>query len=236
MSVHWHVRSVDPAFTDVDSQAFRTQLEVAEYAADELEDIAVGVHDDALSSFEAQRWEDSARCFVNSENYVVLAENFLNLANNADADPEGRAPLYRDEESCGPLWMAAFDHVVSTANVEGPPYFSIWPCELHECRPGAWVVEQTGDLIVPIQHGLFSAARWRDAWDCYATTLREWADASDEDHGDDGADRATVDSYLADSESFSRDTTCNVSVAANDGATYTFLLYFNAKQDPPLGE
>lgn len=91
---------------------------------------------------------------------------------------------------------------------------------------GAWVVTVDSEQIS-------ANAGYEDAWLSYETAAREWADRSDELHGENASDLAAVEAALADhltDRSDNQDR--SMAIHANDGNAVTFQLYFDESATP----
>jgi hypothetical protein len=242
---HFHAQ-VHP---EADLESFRTRYDQMCYAFQELDRIAEYTTDLIDNAGECGDFEQAYRNYVLARTYGNLADNARNIVRNGAQAPADRAPLYRAQKQFGSLWTFAATRAAEKIAEEGPRgfLFDVAPCtqgDRCEYRPGAWVVTTSGDFIAPHSDSpAFAAHEWREAWECYAETARDWADESDEAYnsaqteldqdGDwqSGSDRAIVDSILADVH-WPIQTGHSMIIHANDGSTVTFELSFDHDAEP----
>jgi hypothetical protein len=216
---HWHVQTHTD---DEDPYVTADHVAALDYAADEMTREADQAYEMISIHGQAREFEDAYNAFMRSETFTNVAMNLQNMVNNANSIQEKRAPLYRDEPRCGPLWKASAASVQNDANVNGPEGFAIYPCSMDFCAPGTWELRTPSYSTVPLS---FERDEFTSAWAALADSMRTWADESDAEYGDDGSDRATADSMLAEFGHGTPDPQdVSFRINANDGSDVTFSL------------
>jgi hypothetical protein len=242
MPDHFHAQ----AHPEAELESFRTRYDQMCYAFQELDRIAEHTTELIDDAGECGDFEQAYRNYVLARTYGNLADNARNIVRNGAQAPADRAPLYRTQEQFGSLWTFAATHAAEKIAEEGPRgfVFDVDPCtqgDRCEYRPGAWIVTTSGEDGTPnSDRPAFAAHEWREAWECYVETARDWADSSDEEYDnapdadmlrDLGSDRATVDSMLSDVY-WPIQTGHSMIIYANDGSTVTFELAFDHDAEP----
>jgi len=231
--MHFHVQTHTD---DEDPYVTRDRVSTLYYAATQLDWLVDHEHESISALGEAREFESAYNAFTNVESWSALVANLRNMLVQADPDPAKRAPLYRYEPQCGPLWTSAADHVTDAVNATGPNGFALYSCELTECGPGAWVISTDGQP----EADTFTREDFVEAWCLYGDVMTTWANDSDDAYeegfdpadGDFGSDGATVTGYLTDAKreiGYLRDHTFTLN--ANDGTAVTFTMQWDTDVD-----